>query len=306
MADARDKLFDRALLARRRARAARTMQAPDFLLRRAGEDIETRLGAMMREFPLALDLGAHHGVLTTLLRKDARIGRIVSADACLALVKQCKGTRLVCDEEMLPFADASLDLVISGLILHLVNDLPGTLIQIRRALKPDGLFMAAVLGGQSLHELREAFALAEEEVDGGVSPRVAPFGDVRDYGALLQRAGFALPVTDADAVQATYSTPLDLMRELRAMGASNVLTTRRKRPLKRGLLMRAGEIYAQNFPAPRGRIRATFEIIHLTGWAPDPSQPKALRPGSAQARLADALGTQEHPAGEKADPSGKP
>ena len=265
-----------------------------------------RLGSVMREFPLALNLGAHHGVLTTLLRKDARIGRIVSADACLALVEQCEAMRLVCDEEMLPFADASLDLAVSGLCLHLVNDLPGTLIQIRRALKPDGLFMAAVLGGQSLYELRQALTAAEEEVDGGVSPRVAPFGDVRDYGALLQRAGFALPVTDSDVVQATYATPLDLMRELKAMGASNMLTARRRRPLKRGLLTRAGEIYAQNFPAPRGRIRATFEIIHLTGWAPDPSQPKSLRPGSAQARLAEALGADEHSAGEKADPTGKP
>lgn len=305
MAEAQEKLFDRALLARRRARAARTMHAHDFLLRRAGEDIAARLGAVTREFPLALNLGAHHGLLTSLLREHPRIGAIVSADSCLALVEQCEGPRLVCDEEVLPFAGASLDLIVSGLALHLVNDLPGALIQIRRALTPDGLFLGAVLGGRTLFELREALAVAEEEIDGGVSPRVAPFADVRDYGALLQRAGFALPVTDADVVQASYATPLDLMRELRAMGASNMLTARRKKPLKRGVLMRAAEVYSDRFPAPRGRIRATFEIIHLTGWAPDASQPKPLSPGSAQTRLADALGTQEHTAGEKADPTGK-
>ncbi len=305
MAQAQEKLFDRALLARRRARAARNLHAHDFLLRRAGEDIAARLGAVTREFPLALNLGAHHGVLTSLLREHPRIGRIFSADSCLALVEKCEGPRLVCDEEVLPFADASLDLIVSGLALHLVNDLPGALIQIRRALMPDGLFLGAVLGGRTLFELREALAVAEEEIDGGVSPRVAPFADVRDYGALLQRAGFALPVTDADVVQASYATPLDLMRELRAMGASNMLTARRKKPLKRGVLMRACEIYGERFPAPRGRIRATFEIIHLTGWAPDASQPKPLRPGSAKTRLADALGAQEHAAGEKADPTGK-
>jgi len=304
MAEAQEKLFDRALLARRRARAARDLHAHDFLLRRAGEDIAERLGAVTREFPLALNLGAHHGVLTTLLRQHPRIGRIVSADSCLALVEQCEAPRLVCDEELPPFASASLDLIVSGLALHLVNDLPGALIQIRRALKPDGLFLGAVLGGKTLYELREALTAAEEEIDGGVSPRVAPFGDVRDFGALLQRAGFALPVTDADVVRASYATPLDLMRELRAMGASNMLTARRKKPLKRGVLMRAGEIYGERFPAPRGRIRATFEIIHLTGWAPDPSQPRPLSPGSARARLADALGSHEHAAGEKADPSG--
>ncbi len=305
MAEAQEKLFDRALLTRRRTRAAREFHAHDFLLRRAGEDIAARLGAVTREFPLALNLGAHHGILTALLRQHPRIGRIVSADMCLALVEQCEGPRLVCDEEELPFAGACLDLIVSGLALHLVNDVPGALIQIRRALKPDGLFLGAVLGGKTLYELREALTAAEEEIDGGVSPRVAPFGDVRDYGALLQRAGFALPVTDADVVQANYATPLDLMRELRAMGASNMLTARRRQPLKRGVLMRAAEVYSDRFPAPRGRIRATFEIIHLTGWAPGVSQPKPLRPGSAQARLADALGVQEHAAGEKADPTGK-
>jgi SAM-dependent methyltransferase len=300
-----EQIFDRKLLARRRARISKNIAEHDFLLRRAGEDIEMRLGAVMREFPNALNLGAHHGVLSEMLHQDARVAHVVSADACPALVTQCEGARVVCDEEALPFKSGSLDLVVSALSLHLLNDIPGALIQIRRALKPDGLFLAAVLGGRTLYELREALSAAEEEIDGGVSPRVAPFADVRDYGGLLQRAGFALPVTDTDVVEVTYASALDLMRELRGMGASNVLTLRRRTPLKREILMRACEIYAQRFPANGGRITATFEIIHLTGWAPDASQPKPLQPGSARKRLADALDTREHRAGEKADPFDK-
>ena len=302
MANSPQQIFDRGLLAHRRARVASRIEEHDFLLRRAVEDIEMRLGAVMREFPNALDLGAHHGVLSEVLRRDTRIAHVTSADACPALVSQCAGARVVCDEEALPFKSNSLDLVASALSLHLLNDIPGALIQIRRALKPDGLFLAAVLGGRTLHELREALSVAEEEIDGGVSPRVAPFADVRDYGALLQRAGFALPVTDADVVEVTYASALDLMREIKGMGASNTLVARRRTPLNRHILTRACEIYEQRFPARGGRITATFEIIHLTGWAPDASQPKPLQPGSAQKRLADALDTQEHGAGEKADP----
>ena len=299
------QIFDRRLLTRRRARFVDKIPAHDFLLQRVSEDIQLRLGAVMREFDVALNLGAHHGVLTQLLRNDGRSTHIISTDLCEPLIARCEGHRVVCDEEFLPFKSQSLDLVVSGLTLHLVNDLPGALIQIRRALKPDGLFLAAVLGGQTLTELREVMALAEDEIDGGVSPRVAPFADVRDYGALLQRAGFALPVSDADVLSATYATPFDLMREVQAMGASNALAARRKQPLKRSILIRAAEIYADKFPANSGRVSATFEIIHLTGWAPDASQPKPLAPGSADTRLADALGAQEHSAGEKADPSGK-
>ena len=298
-------IFDRALLTKRRARFANKFPAHDFLLQRAGEDIQLRLGAIMREFEVALNLGAHHGVLTQMLREDPRCAHVVSTDLCEPLIARNSGPRAVCDEEFLPFKSQSLDLVVSGLTLHMVNDLPGALVQIRRAIKPDGLFLAAVLGGRTLIELREVMALAEEEIDGGVSPRVAPFADVRDYGALLQRAGFALPVSDADVVSVTYATPLDLMRDVQAMGASNALAERRKAPLKRSVLMRASEIYTSRFPAKNGRIRATFEIIHLTGWAPDASQPKPLRPGSATTRLADALDTQEYPTGDKADPSDK-
>jgi SAM-dependent methyltransferase len=305
MANSPEQIFDKELLTRRRARISARIAEHDFLLKRAGEDIEMRLGTMLRDFPLALNLGAHHGVLSKILAADARIDHVISADACPQLLMQCEGTRVICDEETLPFKTGVLDLVVSALSLHLLNDIPGALIQIRRALKPDGLFLAAVLGGRTLYELREAMAVAEEEIDGGVSPRVAPFADVRDYGALLQRAGFALPVTDADLVEVTYASAFDLMREVRGMGASNALNARRRRPLKREVLMRAGEIYAQRFPANGGRITASFEIIHLTGWAPDASQPKPLQPGSAEMRLSDVLETHEQPAGEKADPTGK-
>jgi SAM-dependent methyltransferase len=207
---------------------------------------------------------------------------------------------IVADEEALPFRDASLDLVVSALALQFVNDLPGALVQVRRALRPDGLFLAAVLGGETLTELRQSFAAAEAEVEGGVSPRVAPFADLRDMGALLQRAGFALPVTDVERLTVRYSSPFILMGELRRMGATNVLVQRRRVPLRRATLKRMAEIYAERFSDPDGKVRATFEIIWLSGWAPHESQQKPLRPGSAQARLADALGTREIGAGEKA------
>ncbi len=204
------------------------------------------------------------------------------------------------DEEALPFADASLDLVVSALALQYVNDLPGTLIQIRRALRPDGLLLAALIGGDTLIELREAFAAAEAEIEDGISPRVAPFADLRDMGALLQRAGFALPVTDVDRLTVLYASPDALMRDLRHMGATNPLAARRRRPLRRATLTRMTDIYRERFAGPDGRIRATFEIVWLSGWAPHDSQQRPLKPGSARARLADALGAHEVSAGEKA------
>jgi SAM-dependent methyltransferase len=207
--------------------------------------------------------------------------------------------RLVADLEALPFARGALDLVVSAFALETLNDLPGTLIQIRRALTPDGLLLAALLGGDTLSELRESFAVAETEVSGGVSPRVVPFADVRDMGALLQRAGFALPVTDVDRVVVRYPTPLALMHDLRRMGATNPLIERRRAPLRRKMLLRMMEVYADRFRDPDGRIRASFDIVWLSGWAPHESQQQPLRPGSAKARLADALGTREISTGEK-------
>jgi SAM-dependent methyltransferase len=201
--------------------------------------------------------------------------------------------RLAADEEALPFAPASFDLVVSALALQGVNDLPGALLQIRRALAPDGLFMGCLIGGQSLQELRLAFAEAEEAITGGVSPRVAPFADLRDMGGLLQRAGFALPVTDVDTITVRYGSIFGLLRDLRAMGATNALVARDRRPLRRAVLMRAAEIYHSRFADPDGRLRATFEFVWLSGWAPHESQQKPLQPGSAKARLADALGAVE-------------
>ena len=213
--------------------------------------------------------------------------------------RSARSPRSVADEEALPFATARSISSVSALALQFVNDLPGTLVQIRRALKPDGLFLAALIGGESLTELRQAFAAAEAEMEGGVSPRVAPFADLRDLGALLQRAGFALPVTDVDRVTVRYATPLALMHDLRRMGATNALVERRRAPLQRGTLQRMMEIYAERFADADGRIAATFEIVWLSGWAPHESQQQPLAPGSAKTRLADALRTTEIPAGEK-------
>jgi len=278
-------VFDRALLRRRQARA-RVLGAETFLIERVASDLADRLGAVLRGFPLAVDLGTPTGAVRSALAGVTSIGRLFR-------VAVSPNADVIADEEALPFLDGSLDLLVSALALQFVNDLPGALVQIRRALKPDGLFLAALLGGETLTELRQSFAAAESEVQGGVSPRVAPFADVRETGALLQRAGFALPVTDVERLTVRYSSPFILMRELRRMGATNVLIERRRKPLRRATLKRMMDIYAQQFSDPDGKVRATFEIIWLSGWAPHENQQKPLRPGSAQARLADALGTKE-------------
>jgi|SRR5262245_23191893 len=296
-------VFDRTLLRQRRHRAARAASQHDFLIARATEDLIERLAIVRRQFPVAVNLGAHHGLLGARLQSLPGVEIVVQLEAVGDLLRQCSGLRLQADEEALPFRSHSLDLVVSALALQLVNDLPGALVQIRQALKPDGLLLAALLGGATLHELRTAFFLAEEEVEGGASPRVAPFADVRELGALLLRAGFALPVADAQTVTVTYPDALALMRELKAAGASNVLRTRRRRPLRRKTLLRAVEHYADRFGLPNGRVPATFEVVTLTGWAPHESQQQPLRPGSATVRLAQALGTVERPVGPALDES---
>lgn len=287
-------IFDRRLLVARRNRAAAGAARHDFLLARVADDMAERLGAINRAFPTVLDLGAHHGLLGRRLRQLPGVEMVVAAEPAAGLLAQCEPPRVQADEEALPFRDQSLDLVVSGLSLHLVNDLPGTLVQIRRALKPDGLLMAAVLGGNTLIELRNSFLAAEEECEGGASPRVAPFAEVQDLGALLQRAKFALPVIDAETVTVTYADALALMRELRAMGATNVLRGRRRTPLRRTTLLRALAVYQERFGLANGRVPATFEIVTLTAWAPHASQQQPLQPGSAKMRLADALGVPEH------------
>lgn len=286
-------IFDADLLTTRRNRAAQRASEHDFLLQRVADDLAERLAIVRRDFARALDLGCHHGVVGRRLGAAPNVAHLVSLDPAAEMLAQAPEPRVCGRLDALPFAPASLDLVVSGLALHLVDDLPGTLIQIRQALKPDGLLLAALLGGRTLHELREAWLIAEDELLGGASPRVAPFADVRDLGGLLQRAGFALPVVDSDTVAVTYADPLALMRDLKGMGASNMLADRRRVPVTRGLVMRAAEIYADRFGLAGGRVPATFEILTLTAWAPHESQPKPLKPGSAQSRLADALGVPE-------------
>ena len=291
------RLFDRVLHRKRLDRAASGFATADFLQRRAALDLVERLEGIMRDFPVAVDLSARTGALRDALQASpaaARVGLLIEADLSPAMLSGRAGARVALDEERLPFAAESLDLVVSTLGLHWTNDVVGALIQIRQALKPDGLFLGALLGGSTLTELRQALTDAESEILGGAGSRVSPFADSRDAAGLLQRAGFALPVADVDRVCVSYDHPLKLLADLRQMGETNVLADRHPRPLTRALLARASEIYAERFAGPDGRIRATFEIITLTGWAPHASQPQPLRPGSAKMRLADALGTVEH------------
>ncbi|HEY2483157.1 MAG TPA: methyltransferase domain-containing protein [Caulobacteraceae bacterium] len=299
------RLFDRDLHRQRLTRAARQGGRADFLKRRAAEDLTLRLEAINRRFPLAVDLGARGGGFAQALAASDATGKIdvlVQADLSAAMLAQAQGPRVVADEARMPFAPESLDLIVSSLALHWVDDLVGALVQIRLALKPDGLFLGALFGGASLTELRQCLTEAEVELTGGAGPRVSPFLDAYDGAALMQRAGFALPVVDVDKVIVRYDHPLRLAADLRAMGETNVLLDRPRQPLTRPILARACALYQQRFGAADGRIPATFEIITLTGWAPHPDQQQPLRPGSAKARLADALHAREQDAGDKAKP----
>jgi SAM-dependent methyltransferase len=290
-------LFDRILHRRRLDRAARGFAGADFLQRRAALDLVERVEGIMRDFPRAVDLSARNGAFAQVLadsEASARVGLLVEADLSLSMLAGRRGPRLVLDEERLPFAPESLDLIVSTLGLHWTNDVVGALVQIRRALKPDGLFLGSFLGGSTLTELRQALTDAESEILGGAGSRVSPFADSRDAASLLQRAGFALPVADVDRVNVSYDHPLKLLADLRQMGETSVLADRHPRALTRTLLARASEIYAQRFSGPDGRVSATFEIVTLTGWAPHASQQQPLQPGSAKMRLADALGVVEH------------
>ncbi|MGH7023624.1 MAG: methyltransferase domain-containing protein [Caulobacteraceae bacterium] len=295
------RLFDRQMHRSRLRRAARGYEA--FLKTRAADDIAQRLAAVNRRFSSAVDLGARTGALAHALAAGEaadKVGWLVQTDLSAAMLARAKGPRVVADETRLPFRENSVDLIVSALALHWVNDLVGALIQIRRALKPDGLFLGALLGGATLTELRQCLTEAEIEHSGGAGPRVSPFLDAYDGAALLQRAGFALPVVDVDAVRVRYDHPLELMADLRAMGETNVLVDRPRRPLTRSILQRANELYFQRFGEADGRIVATFEIVTLTGWSPHPGQQQPLAPGTARMRLADALGGKESSAGERA------
>jgi SAM-dependent methyltransferase len=294
------RLFDKALLDRHRRRALRAAVPDgggDFLYRLAADEIVERLAAVTRTFSVAAEIGSPSAYLADRL---TGISTVLRFDRIAEALADRRHPAAVGDAEALPLAEGAFDLIVSALHLHWVDDLPGALAQIRRALKPDGLMMASLLGGDTLVELREALTAAEVEISGGASPRVAPFADLRSTGALLQRAGFALPVIDMDRRIVRYASAIDLMRDLRAMGATNALLDRDRRPLRRAVLTRAGEIYAERFAERDGRIPATFEVISLSGWSPHESQQKPLRPGSAKARLADVLRTTERPAGDKA------
>lgn len=267
-------LFDRALLNVRQMRAAK-LGAEPFLLDRVVDDAVERLGAVTRTFSNGIDLATPGDQLRGALRD--RVATLTAVE-----LPQI-------DSASLHLAPESIDLVVSLLALQFVNDLPGVLAQLRRALKPDGLLLAAMIGGDTLTELRQSFALAEAEIEGGASPHVSPFADLRDVGGLLQRAGFALPVTDLDRVVVRYDNAFALMQDLRRMGATNVLVERRKLPTRRATMLRMAQVYGERFADPDGRIRATFDIIWLLGWAPHASQPKPLRPGSAKFSLEDAV-----------------
>jgi SAM-dependent methyltransferase len=289
--------FEPRLVRQHKRRARASFRDAAFLHARVAADLADRLEAIPRPFARVLSIGGG-GVFSDELRARpllaARVGTVIEADVV--------GDGVVLDPERLPFADESFDLVLSALALHWVNDLPGALIQIRRTLKPDGLMLASLFGGETLRELRFALIAAETEVAGGAGPRVAPFADLQDIAGLLQRTGFALPTADRDVLTVRYAEPMRLLADLRAMGETAALAERSPRGLSRRILGRAFDIYRERFSDSDGGVRATFEILTATGWAPHENQQQPLRPGSARARLADALGTKEHSAGEKPKP----
>lgn len=291
--NAQPDLFDRPLFKRRRLKALKAAKpGADFLLKAVAEDLADRLVLVNRRFPLAIDLGGHGGHVFEAIRSSGKADQVIRADL-FAADPVLSAPDIVFDDALLPLKDQSVDLAVSALSLQFVNDLPGTLVQIRRALRPDGLFLATLPGAGTLSELRDSLTRAELELCGGAAARVLPFADTRDLGSLLQRAGFALPVTDVDTLTVRYDHLFALMADLRAMGATSVLKDRSRRPLPRAVFLRAAEIYAERHADADGRIRATFALVTLSGWAPHESQQKPLRPGSAKSRLADALGVSE-------------
>lgn len=290
-------VFDRRLARSRLARALRK-QRPAFLFERVEAELIDRLLPVQRVFKAILDYGSPRAEAAAALLRLSPDALVVRAASLRQAIGPGPWLGVVADEEANPFSPACFDLVTSILALQGVNDLPGALVQIRRSLKPDGLFLAALLGGQSLQELRSVLAQAEAELTGGASPRVAPFTDLRDLGHLLQRAGFALPVTDFERITVRYDSLFGLLADLRAAGATSALRDRNRRPPGRRLFVRAAELYAERFADPDGRVRATFDVVWLSGWAPHESQQKPLKPGSAKMRLADALGVRERRPGE--------
>ncbi len=282
-------VFDQALAAKRRERAvAKADTGAGFLLDIAARELAERLSVVERHFDAAAELHGATGITARLALKSGKVGSMERVETSAAFAAPGEAVTVASLEDV-PLQPASVNLVLSPLSLHLVNDTPGTLVRIRRALKPDGLFLAAIPGAGTLSELREVLLAAEAELMGGASPRVIPFADVRDIGALLQRAGFALPVVDVETYTVRYDSLFALMRDIRAMGMANPLIGRSRRPVPRALFLRAAELYAERYSDPDGRIRASFSVIYASGWAPHESQQQPLKPGSAKMRLADAL-----------------
>ena len=298
-------IFDRDLLLKRREKASLTFHDHDFLFKEVAIRLVDRVKDINRKFPLALDLGCRNGLLSNTFSELApkKIGTLVQADLSPGMVTSAMLNTglcsLVIDEERLPMGEGCLDLILSCLNLHHVNDLPGTLIQICQALKPDGVFIGAIFGDQTLQELKQSWLQAESEIDGGASFRISPFVDLQNAAGLMQRAGFALPVADIDTINVTYDHPLSLMHDLKGMGETNILIDRKRIPTKRETLLSAVKTYITQYSDNHGRISATFEIIYLIGWAPAKNQQKALKPGTAALRLADALETKEISVEEK-------
>lgn len=283
-----DAIFDIAALEARKRRAiAQGVPGADFLMARACEDLSDRLATVDRRFERAAALACRTPHAAAALAASGKVGTILRVESGAHIA----GGAEVLDAapETVPLPAGELDLAASVLSLHEANDIPGMLVQIRRALRPDGLFLGVMAGAGTLSELRESLLAAETELSGGASPRVSPFADVRDVGALLQRAGFALPVADVETIVVRYDHIFALMRDLRAMGATNALVSRSRRPATRALFARAGAIYAERFADPDGRIRATFSLVWMLGWAPHASQQQPLKPGSAKHSLARAL-----------------
>jgi len=283
------QVFDNNIVRQHRDRAAASYGDHNFLMLEVADRMKERLDEINRDFTAVLDLGAHDGAMGRAINPTS----LVSADVSAKMLESAGGERVLLTGETLPFDMASFDLVVSNLSLHWVNDLPGEMVQINRVLKPDGLFLASMFGGDTLHELRDALMLAELEVSGGVSPRISPFADVRDLGGLLQRAQFALPVADADTITVNYASPWSLLGDLRGMGETNAVNDRKKTFTSRRVLMRAMEIYVEKYAGEDGKVPATFQILYMTGWKAHESQQKPLRPGSATTRLADVLNTKE-------------
>jgi SAM-dependent methyltransferase len=280
------QIFNRKLLIQHRERAAADVHSVDFLFKEAAKNLADNLLDIKRDFPKVLNLSSHSGAMAGYLQQDF----IIHQDLSAKMLDHVSGMKICGDEELIPIKEESLDLIISCLGLHWVNDLPGSFIQIKRSLKPDGMFMAAIFGGETLNELRTAFTKAEIQITGGLSPRISPFPDIKDIGALLQRAGFALPVVDMDRITVNYPDAFTLMKELRKMGESNILFKRSKIFSSKALMMEVVKNYQEIFANEQGRIPATFDILYISGWAPHESQQKPLKPGSATMNLADALG----------------